>query len=387
MSIYFDNAATTVVRDEAADAVLRVMRENYGNPSSMHGMGRAACGELADARKSVAEALGAKIGEVFFTSGGTEADNWAVFGSAGVLYRFGKHIITSKIEHSAVLEPIKKLEQEGWDVTYLDPDADGRIPVDSFAAGLRDDTVFASIMLVNNETGAANRLAEFSSEIKRRRLRTVFHSDAVQGFCKIPFTVKSLGVDLLSVSSHKLHGPMGAGALYIKESSKLHPLFFGGVQESKKRPGTEALPAIAGFGVAARLGKEELAETAASVRELREYVISGLGERLPELVVNGGGDSPFILNISLPGHKSEVLLNFLDSKGIYVTKGSACRKGLRSRVLEAMRLKNDIIDGALRVSFSRYSTTQEADCFIEALELASKTLMRSSRSVQLTVNS
>ena len=376
-NVYLDNAATTIVRDEVLDVMLRVMRENYGNPSSMHYMGRQAAGELADARKNVADALGARFDDVYFTSGGTEADNWAVMGCVGVLARKGKHILTSAIEHDAVMEPIKKLENMGWDVTYLIPERTGRISAESFAGALRDDTVFASIMLVNNETGAINPLNEYSREIKRRRLDTVLHTDAVQGFCKIPFTVKTLGAELVTVSSHKIHGPKGVGAIYIKSGIKLAPLLLGGGQENGKRPGTEALPAAAGFGEAARLGRLEFVETAASVRKLREYTSSRVAEELPGVVIIGDGDSPFVLSLSLPGYKSEVLMNYLDGEGVCVSKSAACKKGARSRVLEAMRLKNEVIDGALRVSFSRYSTIDDAEYFIYALKQASETLFRS----------
>ena len=347
--------------------MMRVMLENYGNPSSMHFMGRDASAELFNARRSIADALGARTDETYFTSGGTESANWAIFGSSQALFRKGRHIITTAIEHDAVLKPVKKLEKEGWEVTYLKPDSAGRITAEGFAAELREDTVLASVMLVNNETGAVNPIREFSDEIKRRGLRTALHTDAVQGFCKIPFTVKSLGVDLLSVSSHKIHGPKGVGALFVRNSARLFPLFFGGGQETGRRAGTEALPAIAGFGVAARLGWQKLGETAAYVRQLRDHTVGRLKARLPGVVIIGEGDSPHLLSFSLPGYKSEVLMNCLENEGICVSKGSACKKGLRSRVLEAMRLSDDVIDGALRVSFSHYNTSDEADIFVETL--------------------
>ena len=376
MEIYFDNAATTRVRDEALEAMLRVMRDKYGNPSSAHYMGRRAAGELAAARKHVAEALGAAPGDIFFTSGGTEADNWAVLGAAEALSRKGRHILTSAAEHDAVLEPVKKLEGMGWEVTLLKPDATGRIPAEAFARALREDTVLASVMLVNNETGAINPLGEYSREIKRRRLETVLHTDAVQAFCKIPFTVKALGADLVSVSAHKLHGPKGVGALYVRPGVKLSPAMLGGGQESGKRSGTEALPCIAGFGEAARLGQLEREAAAEAAGSIREYIVGRLACELPGAVVIGEGGSPYILSFSLPGHKSEVLMSYLDGEGICVSKSAACKRGARSRVLEAMGLKNDIVDGALRVSLSRYSTQEEGECFVRALKHASQTLIR-----------
>jgi len=274
------------------------------------------------------------------------------------------------------MEEVKKLEKTGWDVTYLAPDSAGRIQAEDFAAALREDTLLATVMLVNNETGAVNPIWEYSEEIKRRRLKTVLHTDAVQGFCKIPFTVKTLGAGLVTVSAHKIHGPKGVGALYIKSAVKPTPLFSGGKQEKGKRAGTEALPAIAGFGEAARLGKLELEKTAEATRRLRGFMVRRLAEELPEAVIIGNGDSPYLLSLSLPGYKSEVLLSFLEGEGICVSKSAACKKGARSRVLEAMRLKNEVIDGALRVSFSRYSTEDQAEYLVQTLKKASKTLLK-----------
>jgi len=356
--------------------MLLVMRERYGNPSSSHSMGRSAAFELAEARKNIADTLGAIPDEICFTSGGTESDNWAVLGAAELQTRKGRHIITSNIEHDAVLQPIKKLQSAGWDVTYLMPDSAGRIPAEDFAAALREDTVLASVMLVNNETGAVNPVGAYAAEIKRRGIGTILHTDAVQAFCKIPFTAKTLGAQLITVSAHKIYGPKGAGALYIKSGVKLPPLILGGGQESGKRSGTEALPAIAGFGEAARLGRIELDAAAAGARKLREYTVRLLNDEIPYAVTNGEGDSPYILSLSLPGYKSEVLMNFLEGEGIYVSKSAACKKGERSRVLEAMRLDRRVVDGALRVSFSSESTIDEAERFIGALKKASATLFK-----------
>ena len=376
MNIYFDNAATTMVRSEAVCAMLRVMQNNYGNPSSKHHMGRLAAGELSAARKSVADALGALPDEIYFTSGGTESNNWAILCAAEALSRRGKHFLTSAIEHDAVRNPAKKLESMGWDVTYLEPDDAGCITAESFAGALREDTALASIMLVNNETGVVNPVSEYSREIKRRKQSTALHSDAVQGLCKIPFTVKTLGVDLLTVSGHKIHGPKGVGALYIKGGTKLPPLILGGGHESGKRAGTESLPAIAGFGEAARLGLLERGETVAAAADLKEYVIRRLCGELPEAVIISKGGSPFLLSLSLPGYKSEVLMTFLGGEGICVSESAACGKGARSHVLQAMRLKNEVIEGALRISFSRYNTLEEAEFLIHTLKKASEKLLR-----------
>ena len=396
MNVYFDNAASTKVRDEAIEVMVCAMMDGFGNPSSMHSHGRFARDKLEEGRTSLADAMGAKADTIYFTSGGTEANNWAIFGIADSLLRRGnkltagkglapankttpvRHIITSAIEHSAVLDPIKKLESNGFEVTYLMPDSSGRISAEAFSAALRDDTVFASIMLVNNETGVVNPVGEYSKEIKRWGLSTILHTDAIQGLNKIPFTVKSLGADLVTVSSHKIHGPKGVGALYIKDGVKPSPLILGGNHEKGIRGGTEALPAAVGFGIAAKLGNAELADTALHIRGLRDYISDLLMAEIPDVVFISGKDfySPFILSISLPGHKSEVLMNFLDGEGICVSRSAACKKGARSRTLEAMHLKNDVIDGALRVSFSRYSTKEEAEYFVKVLKKASETLYK-----------
>lgn len=346
-------------------------------------MGRQAKAALDLARKNIAGALGANTQELYFTSGGTEANNWAILGTAELCARRGRHIITTQIEHDAILKPSSTLERKGWEVTYLAPDETGKISFETFASALREDTVLASVMLVNNETGAINPIAEMTREIKRRNQNTLFHTDAVQGFMKVPFTVKSLGVDLLSVSAHKIHGPKGIGALYIKSGVKLPPLLFGGGQEREMRSGTEALPSAVGFGEAVRLAASDRESTAAAVRELYEYTASRLRERLPEAVILSQGDaneslgaSPYILSMSLPGYKSEVLMNYLEAEGIYVSKSSACKKGARSHVLAAMKLPANVIDGALRVSFSRFTTKEEAAYFVDSLYAATQRLYK-----------
>jgi cysteine desulfurase len=378
LKVYFDNAASTIVREEAIKAMTDFMRADFGNPSSMHKAGRLALAELNSAREGIAKTLDTKAETIYFTSGGTEANNWAVLGVVKGLARFGKHIITSKTEHSAVLAPIEKLISDGWDVTYLEPDINGQISVDVFTKALRNDTVFASIMLVNNEMGVINPIGEYAQEIKRQGLKTILHTDAVAAFCKIPFTTRLLGADLISISSHKIHGPKGVGAIYVSDKVKLSPLFLGGKHEKGKRGGTEALPAIIGFSTAARLGNTELSETSNYIRNLRDITIIKLKEALSEIIIIGEDSftSPHILCISLPGYKSEVLMNYLDGKDIYVSKGAACKKGARSKTLEAMKLPNDVIDGALRISFSRYSTIEEIEYFVNALKEASQNIQK-----------
>ena len=376
MTVYFDNAATTRVRPEAAEIMTRLMCTDYGNPSSTHALGRAAAGELNAARKKVAAALGCGEGEVFFTSGGTEADNWALFGGAYHMRHRGKHIITSAAEHDAVRKSADRLREQGYEVTLLRPDGNGRIPTEAVEDALREDTVLVSLMLVNNETGAVTPIREIAEMLRRRGSGTLLHTDAVQGFLKVPFSARTLGADLISLSGHKIHAPKGVGALYVKSGLKLRPFHVGGAQERGLRAGTEPLPAIAAFGECARLGSEELEETASSMRRVRDRISERLRDALPEVRFIGAGDAPHILSLSLPGYKSEVLMNLLDSEGICVSKSSACKRGARSHVLEAMGLPNPVIDGAIRVSFSRWSTVEEADYFADRLIAAAGRLYK-----------
>ena len=376
MTVYFDNAATTRVRPEAAEVMTRLLCEDYGNPSSTHAMGRAAAAELTAARKKVAAALGCGEGEVFFTSGGTESDNWAVLGGVHHMRHRGRHIISSAAEHDAVRKPLERLRDQGYEVTFLAPDRAGRITADAVEGALRPDTVLVSVMLVNNETGAVSPIREIADVLKRGKCEALLHTDAVQGFLKVPFFAKTLGADMISLSAHKIHGPKGVGALYIRNGLKLTPFHMGGAQEKGLRAGTEALPAVAAFGECARLGAEEFGCVTENMRLVRERVIARLSDALPEAVFIGDGDAPHILSLSLPGYKSEVLMNLLDSQGICVSKSSACKKGARSHVLEAMGLGNKVIDGAIRASFSRYSTLEEADYFADRLIEAAKRLYK-----------
>ena len=367
MTVYFDNAATTRVRPEAVTKMTEVMTEQYGNPSSTHFLGRQAKELLETSRHEIASVIGAKPEEIFFTSGGTEADNLAIFGAAGAMRHRGNHIVTTMIEHDAVLRPFEQLQESGWDVSYVRPDEGGRISPDDIIAAMRDDTVLVSVMLVNNETGVQNDISQISDEIEKMNRPVIFHTDAAQALCKLPFKVKELGVDLLSLSGHKIHAPQGVGALYVKSGVKLSPTLFGGSQEGGLRAGTEALPAIAAFGVSAKLGYSEMSDKNEKVKAVREGIVSSLRERIPEAVIIGEDTIPHILSISLPGYKSEVLMNYMEAEGICVSKSSACKKGKRSHVLEAMGLKNEVIDGAIRLSFSGDNTESEAEYFIEKL--------------------
>ncbi len=379
MTIYFDNAATTRPCPEAVEAVTRAMTEGYGNPSSGHSLGRAAAAELRKAREAVARALGCEPGELIFTSGGTEADNLALRGGAYLQRHRLRHIITSASEHDAVLKTAKTLEAQGYEVTFLAPKSSGAISPEQVEKALREDTGLVSLMLVNNETGAVSDIAAISRLVKRANPDILLHTDCVQAFLKVPFTPKKLGADMVTVSSHKIHGPKGAGALYVRRGLRLPGMVTGGGQEGGIRPGTEAMPAILGFGAAAQAGKASFAGDVKRMEEIKEHLASALTEALPGLRIIGQSAAPHILSISLPGYKSEVIMNLLDSVGICVSKSSACKKGARSHVLEAMGESPEVIDGAIRVSLSKYSTIEEADTFVQELKAAAGTLRKKIR--------
>ncbi|MDR1328191.1 MAG: cysteine desulfurase [Oscillospiraceae bacterium] len=382
-TVYLDNAATTRAAPEAAAAAARAMLEDFGNPSSAHAPGRRAAEILENARADVAGVIGAAPENVIFTSGGTEADNLAIFlgteARAGTGAKAGLHVITSLAEHDAVLRPAQSLARRGFDVTFLAPGASGAVPFADIAAALREDTVLVSLMLVNNETGAVNPVRETADEIARRALPALLHTDAVQGYGKLPYTLASLGADMVSVSAHKIRGAKGTGALITRKKLSPRPFLLGGGQERGMRAGTEALPAIAAFGAAARLAGVSLAENYARAEALNALAVSEITARLPDAVIISRGGSPYILSVSLPGRRAETLMNALDAEGIYVSRSSACKKGARSHVLEAMRLPPPVIDGALRVSFSSETTAEEVTYFAESFERISKSIFTKKR--------
>ncbi len=374
---YLDHAATTQVRPEAAQAALEAMTEGWGNPSSRHALGTQAAEQVKAWREDVACALGCQPGEVYFTSCGTEGNNWAIQSAVEIGKRKGKHIITSVLEHSAVLEPCKALERQGYEVTYLKPDRNGVLSMEELSAALRPDTVLVSLMLVNNELGTVNPIAEVSRIMKQSGSPALLHCDAVQGFLKLPFTPKELGVDFLSVSGHKLHAPKGIGALYVRSGIKFSSMILGGGQENGQRSGTEATAQIAAFAAAARLGKETLEQDLEHMTQLKAYAAEMLTERVPGLILIGEGKAPHIMPISLPGYKSEVILRFLSDRGVYVSSGSACHKGKPSRIYAALGLNKKILDGILRISFSYDSTREDVDALCEGLAEARKMLFTS----------
>ena len=372
---YLDHSATTFVLPEAAEAACRVMTQQFGNPSSVHKMGIEASGILEDARRSVASLMGADPSEITFTSCGTEAINTAVFGAAHRRGR-GKHVVTTAIEHSATLNACRRLEQEGYEVTYLEPDEGGHISVADLRAALRPDTVLLTCMLVNNEVGTILPVKEFGKLLRKKSPNALFHIDAVQGLARIPIKPRLWNADLLSVSGHKIGAPKGIGALYIRKGVHIAPLLYGGGQERGLRPGTEPLPNIAAFGTACRLRASCIEQNAARVSELADYLETQLAQRFPWAVQNGSPDLPYVRNYSFPGCKSEVLLRVLEMHEVYVSSGSACNKGRASHVLAAMKLPHERIDSALRISFSPSNTEADIDALLDAVAEGAQRLKR-----------
>lgn len=374
---YFDHAATTKVRPEAVQAAVEAMTLEWGNPSSVYAFGGRAAAKVKEWRADVAGALGCLSEEVYFTSCGTEGDNWAIQAGVERNRRKGKHIITTAIEHSAVLEPCRELERQGWEVTYLLPDRQGRIDPAQLEAALRPDTVLVSMMLVNNELGTILPVKEAAQSIKRSGCPALLHCDAVQGFLKVPFSPKELGVDLLSVSGHKIHAPKGIGALYVRKGLKISPMIRGGGQEFGLRSGTEATGQIAAFATAARLGAETMEQDRAHMASLRKETASRLKEQVPGLKVLIEDGAPHILPVTMTGYKSEVVVRYLSDRGVYLSSGSACHKGKPSHVFAALKLPKPELDGALRISFSSDTTQEDVDALVSALSAAQRELFPS----------
>ncbi|MCR5484069.1 MAG: cysteine desulfurase [Clostridiales bacterium] len=381
MECYLDNSATTPVCREAADAVYDALLNNWGNPSSLYKKGIEAENIVESAREAVAEKLSCRSEEVFFTSGGTESNNIAVLGTAASYGKKGR-IIISSVEHSSIEEPAKKLEKAGYDIVRLGVDRYGMIDENELYNAVTPDTILISVMAVNNEVGTIEPIR--SLRRAAAKTRALVHVDAVQAFGKTDIRPSAIGADLMSISSHKIHGPKGAGALYIRGGFKkdragvrISPRTFGGLQEKTLRPGTEPVPAIAGFGAAVRA----LPDTAAELKKitlLRDYLIDSL-RAVDGVVINSPPDAlPFVTNISVLGIKSEPMMNYLSSVGIYVSSGSACSKGQKSRVLRAMGISDENISSALRISFSRFTTSDEIDMLINGI-IEGRKKIRSSR--------
>ena len=366
--IYLDNSATTKPCAEAVEAMHAALTAGWANPSALYQFGIDAARQLRSDRAKVAAALGAEPDRVFFTSGGTEADNWALTGSAKRFGKKKKHIITTAIEHHAILHCMQELELQGFEVTYLMPDESGQITVDALRAALRPDTFLVSIMMVNNETGAVMPISQMAKLTHKLCPDAVFHTDAVQGFLKVPFQAKTLGADLISISSHKVHGPKGAGALYISPRLKsFPPLLLGGGQESGYRSGTEATPAIAGFAAAcaacSATMKQDIAAEAALIADTAQRLQTMEGVR-----VNGVHQAPHILSVSVPGIPTQNIINILQDAEICVSAGSACAKGHRSHTLTAMHLSPEVMDSSFRISISRNTTQADLDTLINVIQ-------------------
>ncbi len=371
--IYLDNSATTRPYDEVIDYIYKINKNVYGNPSSMHSKGLEAEKHVKSAREAIAKSLGADSQEIYFTSGGTEANNLAILGYLEANPRRGKHIIATKIEHPSVLEVYKHLVERGYTVDFLDVDNKGIINLESLRGSINADTALISVIYVNNEIGTLqplNDIVEIKNSINRE---TAIHVDAIQAFGKIRIVPKKLGIDLMSMSSHKIHGPKGTGALYIKKGIKVHPIFSGGGQEFSMRSGTENVSGICGFGMAADITHKKLEENYEKCNILKGYFIEKLRKELAEdtFIISPEGSSPYILNVAFANIRSEVLLHHLEMKNIFVSTGSACssRKNIHSHVLKALGLKPDKIDGAVRFSFSAFNTIEDVDETINALKV------------------
>lgn len=371
---YLDNSATTRVSENAAQKAVELMRENFGNPSSLHSFGFEAEKELEAARCKIANLINAKENEIYFTSGGTEANNLAIMGGVEAMKRRGKKIVTTAIEHHSVMDTAKHLESMGFEVEFVYPrDKDG-FDLADFEKAIDENTILVSVMLTNNETGLKPPVSKIPALIKRKGAPALFHIDAVQGFGKENINVAALKCDLMSMSAHKIHGPKGVGAIYIRKGVRVIPRTFGGKQENSIRPGTEALPLIGAFGVA--VDEVKVSQSLEKITALNTMLRQKLAE-FDDIIINSPEDaSPYILNFSALGIRSETMLHHLSTQGVFVSSGSACSKGGKSHVLSALKLSDDLADSAIRVSFSKESTEEDVDALLEALSLGLNTLQR-----------
>ena len=374
MEVYLDNSATTKPCPGARKRLLEAVDLLWGNPSSLHQKGLEAQLLLEEARAFIAKCLSCRESELYFTSGGTESNNLAVFGAAKAMKHKGKRIVVSSVEHPSVSRAFDKLESDGFTVVRLPVDRFGVVPVEEIENAVDESTVLVSMMAVNNELGSVEPVEALSRIVKEKHSPALIHVDAVQAFGKLPLNVKKLGVDLMSVSAHKIHGTKGAGALFVKDSVHLAPHIFGGGQEKNVRPGTEPLPAIAAFfGAAEEL---DIKKSLPAVTALRDGFVKKLSA-LDGVVINSGADAlPYIVNISLPGRPAEAVLNFLSSRGIYVSSGSACAKGHRSPTLTAAGLESERVNSSLRISLSRFTTADELDFCLEGIEEALRAIRK-----------
>ena len=372
MEVYFDNSATTKVFDCVRDIVVKTMTEDYGNPSAKHKKGMEAEQYVRRAAAQIAKTLKVQEKEILFTSGGTESNNMALIGTAMANHRAGKHLITTRIEHASVYNPMAWLEQQGFEVTYLGVDEQGHISLEELRKAIRPDTILVSVMHVNNEIGAIEPVEEIGAMLHEVNPSILFHVDAIQSYGKLQIRPKKAQIDLLSASGHKIHGPKGVGFLYIDQRVKIHPLIYGGGQQRDLRSGTENVPGIAGLGAAAEEIYRNHEEKMERLIGLKDYFITRIGE-IPEAVVNslpGKEGAPQIVSVSFSGVRSEVLLHALEDKGIYVSSGSACSSNhpAISGTLKAVGVKRELLDSTLRFSFGMFNTREEADYTIDMLK-------------------
>lgn len=371
MEVYLDNSATTRCFDEVAALMTRVMCEDYGNPSSLHRKGVQAEQYIRYAKETIAKNLKVNEKEIFFTSGGTESDNLALRGCAYANCRAGRHLITTQIEHPAILQTMRQLEEEGFRVTYLPVDQKGCIHIEDLQRAITGETILVSIMHTNNEVGSLQPIEEAGAMIKKMNPRILFHVDAVQGYGKFKILPRKMHIDLLSVSGHKIHGPKGIGFLYVDENVKIRPIIFGGGQQGGLRSGTENVPAIAGLAKAVEMVYEDLDYKTEKLYQLKEAFTEGI-RKIPDVVINGhpGRDgAPHVVSVSFRGVRSEVLLHALEDKGIYVSAGSACsaHKPQPSETLRAMGVERDLLGSTIRFSFSTFTTMEEINYTLKTL--------------------
>ena len=376
MECYLDNSATTAVTPEVATLAARIMTEQYGNPSSLHRRGFWAERALTEARGQVAAVLRCHPEEIVFTSGGTESNNLALLGAARAARRRGNRIVTTAVEHHSVLAVCRQLESEGFEVTYVSPDAGGVITPESFAAACDEKTVLASCMMVNSETGALHDIPAIAAACRRKNPGILFHADCVQAFGRLEIAPARWGVQLVSVSGHKIHAPKGVGALYVAKGVRLLPPLYGSGQERGLRPGTENLPGICAMGLAAERMNARRAENAAHFTALRQKLITNLSQSPAVCINSPEAAAPYIINLSVEGIRSEIMIHYLEQFEIYVSSGSACAKGERSHVLTAMGLPEDRIDSALRVSMTDTTAEGEIDEFCRRLLQGAATLAK-----------
>ena len=384
MEVYFDSAATGKVLPEAVETMVKAMTEVYGNPSSASILGIEAGNVLKKSQEDIARIINAEPSEIYFTSGGTEGDNWAIFGTAYGYKRSGKHIITTNTEHPAINLPLEALKEEGFEIEKIGVDEKGYIDIEELKSKIRKDTILVSVILANNETGTVQDIEKIGQAVKEVNNDTLLHADAVQAFGKMKIDVKNSKIDMLSASGHKFGAPRGTGIFYMKKGLKVKPLMYGGGQQLNQRPGTENVAGAAAIAKAAAVCYKNLEENNEKIREIKKYIADRVLTEIPNTFINGDSiekASPYVLNVGFMGLRSEVLLHALEAEGIYVSAGSACnsKKKVRSSVLSAMGKSDEEIEGSIRLSFSKFNTMEEAEYAVEKLKEQAALLRRFNR--------